>query len=236
MFKKILEHHNLHLLITLGLFLLAMPFIGDSQGSRMLGTIFLSLILLFGVLAAGSNRRISMQALILGIIALIVGWLDVSSVSTKTIIVTKILYMAFFIDIAFILLARIMKVKKVTSDTICGAACVYILIGLSWAFVYAMVEFTVPGSFSMPDVEESVRAVSLQHDKLFDFLYYSFVTITTLGYGDIVPVRKMAKMLSILESLVGQLFIALLVARLVGLYTAQQHMENLKKLEGKNPK
>lgn len=229
MLKKVFEYKNLYLLFILGLFLLSLPFISESRGSKIIGTVFLSLILFFGVLAAGTSRKLSLQSCILGLLALIVGWLDVSNLSISTVFFTKALFMIFFVDIAIILLVRIMKVKKVTADNIYGAACVYILIGLSWSFVYGLIEFLNPGSFSIPDLPEKAQALALQHDKLFDFIYFSFVTITTLGYGDIVPVAKIAKMLSVLESLIGQLFIALLVARLVGLYTAQQHMESIKK-------
>lgn len=223
MLKLIVEHRNRHLLFTLIIFFIMLPFLDDSKISGLCLTVFLSLILFFAVMAAGSGKKIFRISLILGVIALASGWSNIPYIQTgASIVASKIAFCLFFGFISAVILHRIFHTEVVTPNTIYGAACVYILLGLCWALIYNMIEFLHPGSFSLPD-RNTIVGIGRNHALFMDFFYFSFTTITTLGYGDILPVSKTVKMLSVLESLIGQLFIALLVARLVGLYTAQQH-------------
>ena len=96
----------------------------------------------------------------------------------------------------------------VSVNRLTGALCIYLLLGTMWSILYAFIEFAVPNAFQYP--------VAQPTDLTSDFLYYSFVTLTTLGYGDITPVHPLARTFSYLEAVVGQLFLAVLVATLVG--------------------
>ena len=98
-------------------------------------------------------------------------------------------------------------------ETIYGAIVVYILIGLMWAFLYHLTEIIHPQSFSF--------AAELVTDLKKSLFYFSFITLTTLGYGDLTPVSSPAKSLAMLEAIVGQMFIAVLIARLVGMHISQ---------------
>jgi len=93
-----------------------------------------------------------------------------------------------------------------------GAVFGYFFIGLMWGFVFSVLESLQPGSF---------RVGGGQAAELNKFMYYSFVTQTTLGYGDITPVTPPARSLSLLEAVIGQFYQAVLIARLVGLHIAQ---------------
>ena len=110
----------------------------------------------------------------------------------------------------FNLLDRIVRVETSDIDTICGGIACCLLIGVAWALTYRVVEFIAPGSFSI-GAAEGVAAWS-------EYLYFSLTTMTTLGYGDIVPLKPFARVWSALEAVTGTLFIALLIARLVGIY------------------
>jgi uncharacterized membrane protein len=99
-----------------------------------------------------------------------------------------------------------------TTVVIMGGICVYLLMGFLWAFVFTILESVQPGSFQMPEGLEA---------GLSSFSYYSFVTITTLGYGDVTPVSNPARSLALLEAILGQLYIAILIARLVGTHIVQ---------------
>jgi len=114
-------------------------------------------------------------------------------------------------------LAReIFHARTVTTGTIRGAICIYILMGIIWAVFYSLVETAQPGSFAYPEV---VR-VSAQKGEPSPpgFFYYSFVTMTTLGYGDITPRAQLARTLSWLEALAGQLFMTITLAQLVSVH------------------
>ncbi|NOR11911.1 MAG: hypothetical protein GQ545_01525 [Candidatus Aminicenantes bacterium] len=114
--------------------------------------------------------------------------------------------MLFLSFVIYVVLVRIFSEKKVTRDTIKGGISVYFLFGYLCAYVYSLMLLLNPEaiSFSMPKVEFS------------NIIYFSFTTLTTLGYGDITPSTWMARNLTILESSIGQIFIAVLIARLVG--------------------
>ena len=92
------------------------------------------------------------------------------------------------------------------------------MMALMWTFLYRSVEMLQPGSFSIPDT-------AFKSHKLV-FVYYSFVTITTLGFGDITPTTSLASSLSILEAVVGQLFLVVGVAWLVGIHVSQTLEKN----------
>ncbi len=115
--------------------------------------------------------------------------------------------------------------RTVTVGTIRGALCIYILLGVVWASVYALVETSHPGSFSFPEITrvapEGVDAPGRRTLGATGFFYYSFVTLTTLGYGDITPRTELARTLSWFEALVGQLFIAVTLARLVAVHVSR---------------
>jgi hypothetical protein len=93
---------------------------------------------------------------------------------------------------------------------------VYVLIGLSFAFLYSVLALSSPDAFVGKFMSEPLR------DQLLGFVYFSFVTLTTLGYGDITPNNTFVGTLTYLEALVGQLYVAIMIARLVGLYISSQ--------------
>jgi len=106
--------------------------------------------------------------------------------------------------------------ERVTLDTILGAICVYVLIGFSFGIIYHLVELHSPGSFQAHD-EIALGGGALRvRTALFE--YFSFVTLSTLGYGDITPVRPLARSLTMFEAMIGQFYIAIIVARLVALH------------------
>jgi hypothetical protein len=103
-------------------------------------------------------------------------------------------------------------------NRIIGAICVYLLIGVIWSISYALLELTMPGSFEGfgGQVESTWNS---------DWIYYSFVTLTSLGYGDLLPVSNMARTISYMETVVGQFYLAVMVAGLVSAYLAAKKEE-----------
>ncbi len=95
-------------------------------------------------------------------------------------------------------------------NTSCGSLSVYLLLGLLWAFAFALLESAVPGSFS--GIERGMGFTDYKR-----FFGFSFVTLTTLGYGNVVPLTPRADALAVAEAIVGQIYLTVLVARLVAL-------------------
>jgi hypothetical protein len=119
----------------------------------------------------------------------------------------------FFAFMVGTILSFIFRQCDITLDVIYGAVVVYLLIAITWAYIFRVIEVLQPGSFTIVQ--------GLGEEARFTFLYYSVVTITTLGYGDITPVTDVAKSFSALEAIVGQIYLMVLVARLVGTHIAQ---------------
>jgi hypothetical protein len=101
---------------------------------------------------------------------------------------------------------------------LCGAAVVYLLMAIMWTFIFSALETLHPGSFKIPENQDILISRN--------FLYYSFVTLTTLGYGDITPVTSLARSLCVLEAVIGQLYLVVQVAWLVGVHVSQSMLKN----------
>lgn len=117
-------------------------------------------------------------------------------------------------------LRSVLAPGPVDREKIYGAISVYLMLGLIWSSLYAVVEILHPGAFAVPEgvmLLADKTAVDVLPGSEAGFLYYSFITLTTLGYGDIVPVSPAAQTLSWMEAAAGQLFLAVTIARLVGL-------------------
>ncbi len=112
--------------------------------------------------------------------------------------------------------------QKVSAGMVAASLCVYILLGILWAVVYSLLEIAAPGSFSLPNAGDLPAPMLFGAEHSTTPLYFSFVTLTTLGYGDVTPVGSFGRMLASVEALIGQIYIAVLVARMVGLYIAEE--------------
>jgi len=117
---------------------------------------------------------------------------------------------------AITILGYALRRGKVTADTIYAAICAYLLFGYGFAFLYSVIEEVQPGSFtaliSMPTHDLVSRLMQMR--------YFSFVTLASVGYGDIVPYTQMARTTALLEAMLGQFYLVALIGRLVGLHIA----------------
>jgi len=215
-------HGNFYgLLISLLLLFLVYPFFERTPfGRAVLGTVTVA-VLIAGVYSLSGDRRFFYIALALAFPAL-AGQVS-RMVTGEEILFDRVAQgtaLLFFIYVTLTVLALVMKAGKVTADRLCGAASVYLLMGLTWALAYTLLHGWNPGAFEgMVLADTSGRAMPS------NFFYYSFVTLTTLGYGDIQPVSSQARTLSVLESTCGVLYIAILISRLVAMYSGGREYE-----------
>lgn len=201
------------LLITLLGLMVIEPFLFEATGIKFLLDIFLTAILFSSIYAVSEKKQAAVIAVLLAVPKL-------ATTSALTFITHPLLYLfdsifgiIFMAYIIVLILAHIFKQEVVSLETIYGAIVVYILIGLMWAFLYNLTEILHPHSFTL--------APELAIDPQKTLFYFSFVTLTTLGYGDISPISGPAKSLVMLEAIVGQMYLAVLIARLVGTHISQ---------------
>ncbi|UCE02068.1 MAG: hypothetical protein JSW67_12515 [Candidatus Latescibacterota bacterium] len=170
-------------------------------------------VLVAACYAVADSHRALIVSVLTVLFAVACGVLGTLYDSTALHIISDLLTVFFFGYIALTILDRVLNTKSFTLDSIFGAVCVYILIGVMWAFIYSLIEEVSPGSFSVSSALEGSAGGAVRPGELF--IYYSFVTLTTLGYGDISPVSGIARMMASLEAIVGPMFVAILVAWLV---------------------
>lgn len=200
---------SLLVILVLTVFVLP-PLVPGGALARRLFDAFLCAVLVTGAFALSGDRvkRIAMTAI--AIAAVLVRLWDAVAPSTSLELWVAASWVASVGMLSLMVLAQVMASGPVTRYRIEGAIAVYLLLGLAWAGAFHFVTLLQPGAFA---------GVSGEREVLRDLLYYSYVTLTTVGYGDITPVAPAARSLAILEALTGQLYPAILLARLVSLYS-----------------
>ncbi len=191
------------------------PIVDAVEDLRALTLAAFTAIFISSVYAISNQRRVFIWALGLAALGLASTWLS-HFIPHATLALTRVSLTTVFLSmIAWVVLRQVVGTDRVTRDTILGAACVYLLMGLAWASAYRVVYLLDSAAFQFPDGHVIGDVLGG-----YEFIYYSFVTLTTVGFGDVAPLSALARGLTTLEAVTGQLYIALLVARLVGLYVA----------------
>ena len=126
-------------------------------------------------------------------------------------LVNIVIMLVFSLASTWIASRHLVLSGEIDINKIIGAICIYILLGLNWAIFYLFISMAIPDSF------HGLTSTPIG-TQLGEFMYYSFVTMTTLGYGDLTPVKPLARTVAYLQAIVGQFYVAVLVAWLVGMY------------------
>ncbi len=213
----------LFLLISLLLIFFFYPFVQKTYTETVILDIVFLIILISSIYSISHRRKILVISLLLALTALGSTVINYFLVTVSLRLVAISTFGLFFVLMAVTILSTIMKAKKVTTETIYASICVYLLLGVIWTMMFSVIEIISPGSFlsgGSPIVD--LQGDPIKQNAFASFIYYSFVTLTTLGYGDIVPVSPHARAISSLEAVVGQLFIAVLIARLVGMHIVHE--------------
>jgi hypothetical protein len=205
------RHRFTILMVTFLCVLLVYPIVEhfDLIGIDFLLTAFASLLLLSCILALSDNRRQAIVAALVIVPAIFLDWVDVFQTSRNFEIFVYLYRIGAYGFICYHILRYALRSGSVDIERIAAAVNVYLFLGLIWRDMYSLTNTLVHGAFNLEQLSQN------------DFLYYSFVTLSTLGYGDILPVTGPAKALAYIEAIVGQLYLTILVARLVGLHIAQ---------------
>ncbi len=207
------RNRALFFLISFLLYLVAAPILRPFVNLRLLLDIFMSLVFISGIYAAGEKKLHYM--VITGLTVITIGALWAAHFLPGDIpyLVAQIAMILYFLFAGFRIITIILKMDKVTANVIYAAIVVYLIAGVMWADIYSVIELLQPGSINIGDF-------SIPQDD-FRLTYFSFVTLTTLGYGDIAPLSHTAGAFAILEAIFGQMYITVLIAWLVGRYISE---------------
>ena len=175
--------------------------------ARLLGDALISLMLISGAKTTTDRFRTTLIVSLIAVAALLVRWASWYFPAAELAVWREISTLASLVTLCYVVLTLVLRPGPISRRRIEGAIVVYLLLGFTWAQGYELVALWHPGAF--------VGAVQGRDSN--PWTYYSFVTLTTMGYGDIMPVHPLARALAVLEALTGQLYLAILLARLVSL-------------------
>jgi hypothetical protein len=202
-----------HFLVALVLLLVTMPLVDEFIGGEIVESVLITVVLLSAVVAVGGRRRSLVVGILLVAPAVLSKWIDHVWPDNFPREFTQAMAILFLSWVAFRLLHFILTAPRVDSEVLSAAIAVYLIFGLIWGFAYSLVAGLNPKAFAFTVSADPAPAMIR-----FQSLYFSFVTLTTVGYGDIVPLSKPARLLAVTESTVGMLYTTILIARLVALY------------------
>jgi len=203
------------LLIALALLLLSLPFVEEIKGGDLIVAILLSLVLISAVFAVASRRSTLIIALVLAIPALVGRWINYFR---PDLVPPAVFLTAGLALIAFVvanLLRFILRAPSVNADVLCASISAYLMLGVLWTVAYWLVDQLNQEAFSFNTTTGTKETMSGS-----TAFYFSFITLSTVGYGDITPVSKVARMLAATEAITGLLYVAVLISRLVSLYSS----------------
>jgi hypothetical protein len=205
----------IRLLIALALFIFFAPFVEEIRGGDLIVSVLLSLVLISAVFAVASRRSTLIIALLLAIPALVGRWINYfrpDLVSPAVFLPAGLALIAFVVAN---LLRFVLRAPSVNADVLCASISAYLMLGLLWTFAYWLVDQLNQEAFSFNTTTGTKETMVG-----FNAFYFSFITLSTVGYGDIIPVSKVARMLAATEAITGLLYVAVLISRLVSLYSA----------------
>ena len=214
--KNALGRHTA-LLCSLILLLIALPLMNLAGGWNPRFPILLTLVLIAAIFVNSHQRWVFRFTVIVGALA-IIGIIATYNVDNAFLRIGTDLLGIFLLSFTtLIMLNSLVHADHVSQDTVVGGICVYLLLGFCFAMLFLIMTDLQPGCFQTGDepITRSARDPSATANRL---LYFSFVTLTTLGYGEIRPVGEVAQMIAVIEAMTGQLYLTIFVARLVSLF------------------
>jgi len=207
--KLISDNSQITLIVSILLMIIFTPYYWNAPFANFFNFLFLSLILLSAILtmkkSSAEFRKLSKAGYFVIAFSLITAITDNSNME----LVTRILFVLFIILVAINLLIGIVKSKEVDTNVIFSAVAVYVLFGFCGAVLAAVIMFFEPAAFSLNSTYSS---------QFHQFLYFSFITITSTGYGDILPITPLARTHAMFLALFGQLYLTVIIGILIGKY------------------
>ena len=214
----VFEHSCAHCLGALILLIVCLPVVESFGGGTLTEGVLLTIVLMAALLAVGGRRASLVWSAVLLAPALGTLWVNHALPGVLPPALPVALGIAFVGFVVGSMLRFVLRARVVDSEVLCAAIAVHLLLALLWAMAYRIVHELYPGSFAY-NVAQDPTHPNPNRMTGFTALYFSFITLSTVGYGDITPISPVARMLAMTEATVGLFYITILVARLVSLYS-----------------
>jgi len=208
-FDRILQNRRYWILFFSLLALIVIPaFMGTFAITNFIFRITFSLVFFSSVSAVMTGRRLILFGIAMALLVALLQWLSyLFRDESDLVIATSIFYLAFFIYIVYRLFLMILRSGRVTVDVIVVSVCIYLIAGIIFAILCSTLDKIYPEAYS---------DIVVEGNHIYEFVYYSFITMATVGYGDIVPKIPQTETVAVLMGITGQLYMTVVVAILVG--------------------
>jgi len=207
---QMLEQRCLLLFLALLALLIAMPFLSGTSTGRMIIGLLNVIVLVTAVAAVGRSRFSFVIAVLLAVPAFAFQLLALESSLPGHFALSWAFNAAFYAFTLADLLHYVLRRDMMTADKLYGAVAAYILVAILWAFLYGVLQYFYPGAYAFGGTPKALNFGEL--------IFFSFTALTTAGFGDITPVLLQSRFLTILEMVTGVMYVAILIARLTGVY------------------
>ena len=216
--RRLRRFSSVQFLVAITTLFVSMPFIEPLRAGPLVESILFTVVLVSGVVTIGDRQRVIITAGGLAVATVASRWLQhfrPDIISRAVFLVGGILFVLFVI---IHLLRFVLAASEVDMEVLCASISAYLLLGLLWTFAYWLIAELVPNAFAFNGTDKSLGG--------FNGFYFSFITMCTVGYGDITPVAKVARMLAAMEAMTGLLYVAVLIARLVAIQATPKAHES----------
>ena len=207
---SVFAYRCVYLFAALLVLIVMVPFLEDSERGRMALNAINVLILFAAAVAVSDSRVCFSLAVVLGALSLAFQAASFALLESQLILASRAFGAAFYFLTVSYLLTYVLRRQVLTLDKLYGAAAAFLMLGLLWVYLYSFVLSFYPGALT------AGGTLIVQAKISSALLYFSFSVLSTTGFGDIVPVHAVARMLCVIEQVAGVLFIAILIARLAG--------------------
>jgi len=204
--------------------LVATPFVQGLEKGQLYQAVLFTLVMCTGLIASGSCRRLAFVLVSFALAAIWLNQIWPQECPALTFILPAIALLGVVIAS---LLGFVLRAKRVDANVLCAGISVHLILGLLWGLAYTLVAQVNPNAFAFSPHPGAAATMSG-----FTAIYFSFTTLMTVGYGDITPVADVARMLAMLEAMTGTLFVGVMIARLVSLYSASGRSQTPARDEG----
>ncbi|OLL27993.1 voltage-gated potassium channel [Burkholderia sp. SRS-W-2-2016] len=215
-FGRIFFQRCFYLFIVLMLFICAAPFVEPTPIGRFAINCANAFIIIAAVASVGRSTLSFTIAVLLGMPALAYQWIAIAGTDPHAMAKSWAFGALLYATTIAYLLRYVFRREVMTADKLFGAASAYLLIAVFWSFLYALIAYFYAGSFALFG-----NAASLT---FYDLVYFSFTVLTSTGFGDITPLSRQARGVCVVEQIVGALFVAILIARLAGVYPPREEL------------
>jgi hypothetical protein len=229
--RNLLFRHRFAILFLLLFCVLLIP--PYFEQTHWIGTFWrgiFTLVLLWALYTVTSGRGVLLLVILVLIPTLLSTWLADPSENNLLLYVDNLTNILYFGLICVFLGKYILTTRRVTLEVIFAAMCLYMILAVLWAAIYTNIELYYSGAFTFGGL--TAAEAGIERANIYrEFIYYSFVTLSTLGYGDVLPTNLVGQSWASMEAMVGQFYIAVVIARLVSIYTVQEEKGEAREYE-----